>query len=215
MANIDHNFFNIDDEAAMKQNTIDSALSEGEEILVRMKPNKKVFVVESIFKGLPVALIWAAIDTFIIIMMAQSGFFNEMGPQVFLVIGFFALHLIPVWMFVANIVKRVGGYKNVEYALTDRRVIVRSGLIGIDLRFFYYSEIETVNVKVGILDRIFKVGDLYLTSHQQTVVMDDIRNPYQYASKIQEIVRDLKADMQFPNDLRPEENHGYNTKYRK
>jgi len=62
---------------------------------------------------------------------------------------------------------------------------------------------------------MFKVGDLYITTVNQNAVLEDIHSPYQYADKIQEIVRDLKADMEFPNDLRPEENHGYNTKYKK
>ena len=107
------------------------------------------------------------------------------------------------------------GYKNLSYAFTDKRIIVRSGIVGIDFKYIYYTDINTVDVSVGILDRLFKVGDIKITSNLQTAVLDDVISPYQYADKIQTIVRDLKADMLYPHDLRPEENNGYRTKYTK
>ena len=64
-----------------------------------------------------------------------------------------------------------------------------------------------------MLDRIFKVGDLYIQTASQVGKIENIKAPYHYSSKIQKIVQDIKTDINFPNDLRPSENHGYNTKY--
>ena len=161
------------------------------------------------------ALLWGGIDAFIIITLIATNAFAEMGTTVGFIFAFFAFHLLPVWLYVAQVVKRVMGYKNLSYAFTDKRIIVRSGVVGIDFKFIYYTDIDSVNVKVGILDRIFKVGDIYVKSSTQTAVLDDVKAPYKYGDKIQEIVRDLKADMLYPNDLRPAENNGYNTKYTK
>lgn len=212
MATIDKDYFNVNEN--IKQNKIKDILSEEEEILVELRPERKVYIAESILKGLPLALLWGGIDAFIIYMIISTGM-TGVFPIVGFIIVFFAIHLIPVWLYVAQVVKRVAGYKNISYAFTDKRIIIRSGLVGIDFKYIYYTDINTVQVSVGILDRLFKVGDIKITSNLQTAVLDDVTSPYQYADKIQTIVRDLKADMLYPNDLRPEENHGYNTKYSK
>ena len=211
MSQIDKDYFNV--EESIKQNKVEDILGDGEEVLVSLKPNRKVYILESIFKGLPIVLLWGGIDAFALYMIISTGAFVESGMIWFIVL-FFALHLIPVWMYIARIVKVVAGYKNISYTFTDKRVIVRSGIIGIDFKYQYYSDIASVNVKVGIFDRLFKVGDVHIQGNTQHIVVEDINAPYIYADKIQKIVRDLKADMQFPNDLRPEENHGYNTRYK-
>lgn len=214
MAKIDNDYFQVDEN--IKQNEIKDILTEDEEVLLTLKPQRKVYLLEAIFKGLPIALLWGGFDAFFIIMMVNSGAFKEIPTaMIFILIGFFLIHLIPVWLYVGQIAKRIGGYKNISYAFTDKRIIVRSGLIGIDFKYLYYYDIASVEVKVGLFDRMFKVGDVYIRGKDQVAVLDDIAKPYAYASKIQDLVRDLKADMAFPNDLRPEENHGYNTKYKK
>lgn len=207
---VDKDYFNVDE--GIKKNEISDILNEGEEILVDLVPDKKDYTLEAIFKGLPFALLWGGFDAFFIIMMLRSGAF-EGGMILAIIIPFFALHLIPVWLYVGKVIKRVAGYKNVRYAFTNQRIIIRDGLIGIDYKYFYYHEINSVEVKVGIWDRMFKVGDLYIHSNVKQAVLEDIKNPYQYANKIQNLITDLKTDMYYPNDLRPNENHGYNTRY--
>ncbi|MCR5348626.1 MAG: PH domain-containing protein [Bacilli bacterium] len=215
MARIDSDFFKIDDNAAIKVNAVEDVLTEDEEVLLRLTPDRRDYILESIFKGLPFVLLWVAFDVFAITMMVNSGAFAHMGAIIFLIIGFFALHLLPVWLYVAGIVRRIGGYKNVEYVFTDRRLIIRSGLVGIDFKFFYYSDITSVDVKVGLWDRMFKVGDIYVKSTTQAAVLEDVHNPYQYGAKIQELIQDIKTDISYPNALRPDENPGYGTKYNK
>ena len=210
---INQDYFKVDDNP-IKKNKIEDILTEDEEILQRLTPNRRVFILEAIFKGLPVALIWAGFDAFFIIMMIHSGVFQQQPFILPIIIVFFAFHLIPLWLYIANVVKKVGGYKNIEYVFTDKRIIIRSGIIGIDFKYFYYQDIASVIVKVGLFDRLFKVGDLHLASNGQAAVLDDIDHPYEYSAKIQKLVTDIRTDMAYPNDLRPEENHGYKTKYK-
>jgi len=209
---IDENYFKTDN--PMKQNKVEDILSEDEQILQRLSPNKKVFILEAIFKGLPVALLWGAFDAFFIIMMINAHAFDDNLPLLIGVIAFFAFHLLPLWMYIVSVVRNIAGFKNIEYVFTNQRIIVRSGLIGIDFKNIYYTSIEGINCKVGIFDRMFKVGDLYIKAHNQSVVLMDITTPYFYLEKLQKITVDIKADIQYPNDLRPNENHGYNTKYK-
>ncbi|MBO5528630.1 MAG: PH domain-containing protein [Bacilli bacterium] len=209
MPNIDENYFKPENN--IEQNTVEDVLNKDEKILVRLKPNKKVFILEALLGGLLFAILFAAFDTFVISMMLRSGMVN--GVMIAFLVVFFAIHLLPVWLYIANVVRKVGGYKNVEYCLTNERIILRSGLVGISFKSILYGEILSVNTKVGILDRIFKVGDIVIVNAAGQTTLDDIDKPYFYASKIQTIVRDLQSDIHYPNDLRPKENHGYKTTY--
>lgn len=42
----------------------------------------------------------------------------------------------------------------------------------------------------------------------------DVENPYEIYGKLQNIVLDIQTDIEFPNAYRPDENPGYNTKYK-
>lgn len=198
----------------MKQNAVEDILEKDEKILQRLKPNAKVIRLEAIFKGMPLALLWFSIDAIFIVTMFTTGAVEEAPWMIAFMVGFFALHLLPVWLYIANLIKKLAGYKNIEYVFTDKRIIIRSGLVGIDFKSIYYTSLESVNLKVGLFDRLFKVGDIYLKANTQTAVLEDIENPYVYLSKLQKIALDIKSDIYYPNDLRPSENHGYQTEYK-
>ena len=60
---------------------------------------------------------------------------------------------------------------------------------------------------------MLKVGDIYVRSTNEAVVLADIENPYILGNQLQQIVNDIKTDIHYPNALRPEDNQGYQTKY--
>ena len=210
--NINEDYFKTKE--PIKQNTIEDILEPNEKILQRLKPNKKVVLLESMFKGMPIALLWAAIDITVIVIMISSGAFVDEPGLIWFIIPFFAIHLLPLWIYIAGIVKAVLGVKNVEYVFTDKRIIIRSGIIGIDFKTIYYSDVQGINCRVGIFDRLFKVGDLYIKAYNQSAVLMNIEAPYFFLSKLQKITLDIKTDIEYPNDLRPRENHGYQTTYK-
>lgn len=84
-----------------------------------------------------------------------------------------------------------------------------------DYQTIYYKDIKNVNLKVGVVDKLLHVGDIHFTLNEgvsQSFL--DIENAYEIYPKLQKIVLDIQTDIEFPNDLRPDENHGYNTKYK-
>ena len=189
-------------------------LNKDEKLLWQGKPNKKAYILASIFGMFPFALIWLLFDGFAIYMVATNMEGMPKEALIFIIV-FFAFHLMPVWIWLSKIITASREYKNLEYAFTTKRIIIKSGIIGIDFQNIYYSEIESVNLKVGLVDKIFKVGDIYIKSTNNSKVLFDISDPYFIAQKLQEIVIDIKADIEFPNNLRPKENDGYNTVYTK
>ena len=129
-------------------------------------------------------------------------------------IVFFAFHLLPVWIWISNIVTAGRRQKNIEYIFTDRRIIIKSGLIGIDVNNIFYADIQSVNLKVGLVDKLLHVGDIYISGSAQAQVLWDIENPYEVTSRLQKIVNDIKTDIYFPNALRPDTNSGFDTQYK-
>lgn len=203
----------IPDNRDKDQTSIDAIIGDDEQVLWRGKPKKSAYIMNSVIKMLPVALIFLAFDSVFIGMIFSNGEYNI--PTMFKVVFcvFLAFHLIPVWIWVANAVTASRRHKNTEYAFTNKRVIVRSGVVGIDFKNVYYADVDSVNLKVGIVDKMLKVGDIYINGKSGAAVILDVENPYFLTQKLQKIVVDIKTDVLFPNDLRPETNRGYNTKY--
>lgn len=197
-----------------KQYSLDSLLTKDEQVLLKTKPNKKAFIVSKILFMLPFALLWIFFDSFMIYMMFANDIFSQIPTFVIVfIVIFFLLHLLPFWLWLANTLTAWAQYKNIEYVLTDKRIIVKSGLI-VDVKNIYYSEVESVNVKVGLVDNMFKVGDIYIKSKLSATAIMDIDKPYIVMNQIQQIVNNIKTDMAYPNALRPKVNKGYETKYK-
>lgn len=213
MGRIDENYFKPDKTTI---NSISDLLDKDndETILWRGKPKRSAYILNEILKMFPIAFIWILIDGFIIFMVCMSGEGFDSFMIIFFIV-FFLIHLTPVWIWLSSVITASRRHKNLEYAFTDKRIIIKSGIIGIDFKSIYYSDIASVNLKVGIIDRMLHVGDIYINSHAGAAVLFDLENPYFISEKLQKIVLDIKTDIIFPNNLRPENNDGYNTKYRK
>ncbi|MBO8428011.1 MAG: PH domain-containing protein [Firmicutes bacterium] len=213
MKKIDENYFIEPNNIKEDANTIDSVLQADEDVLWRGKPNKKSFILSNILKGSIIAFIFLIFDiSFITILFTNL----ESVPTaliIFLCI-FFAFHLIPFWIWISSVITIFKRWKNEEYAFTSQRIIIKKGFIGSQIQSIYYSSLTSVNLKIGVIEKLYKVGDIYIVSSQGKTVMDDIDNAYFLSSRLQKIAHDIKTDIIFPNDLRPKTNKGYKTEYK-
>lgn len=191
-----------------------SMVGMDETVLYEGRPDKKCFIFESIFNPLlPFAIIWAVFD---------AGFLGvAIGGMNFIMIPFMLFHLMPVWIYLAGVIFSFRRYRNTYYIVTDHAVYISSGVFTMNLETKTFAELSRVNLHRGIFDQMFHVGDVQLTTNQFTrkgipAVMginsiSDYSKVFQLVKKLQ---KDIYADTMYPNDLRPEENHGYRTKYR-
>ena len=197
-------------------NELKSMVGRDETIMYEGKPDKKCFIFESIFNPLmPFAIIWMILDMgFIGINMHMSGLNLVLIP-------FMLFHMMPVWIYLAGVIFTFRKYKNTYYIVTDHAVYISSGIFTMNLNVKTFTELSRVNIHRGIFDQMFNVGDMQITTNQFTknnmpVVMginsiSNYREVYQIVKKLQ---KDMYADVMYPNDLRPKENHGYHTKYK-
>lgn len=196
-------------------------LAEGEQVLWSAKPKRSAFIINNIVRMMPVALIWLLFDSFIIYVFISTGKIKEM---VLPIIIFFAFHLLPVWIWLGNILTASKKWKNTKYYVTDKRIIIQTGIIGASYDTIYYKDIKNVSLKIGVIDKLLKVGDIYIDTGNTTLTNSgtkklymtilDIEKPYDVYTRLQKIVLDIQSDIEFPNAYRPNENPGYKTKYK-
>lgn len=195
----------------------ENPLVAGETLIWSKKPKKSAYIINKIITMMPFALLWLAFDSFFIFSMVKTGEITEM---LFFIIPFFALHLMPVWIWLGNAISANRKWKNTKYYVTDKRIIIQNGFIGENYQTIYYKDIQNIDLRVGIIDKMLNVGDIYfdLSYHSSnnksvTTAFLDIENAVEIYGKLQKVVMDIQTDIEYPNALRPNENPGYNTKY--
>ena len=206
---------------------LEAAVGGSETILWRGKPNKKCFVLEGIFNPLlPFALLWGAIDFgFISLVMNQGG--EDAKTMAGFMIPFFAIHLMPVWMYIGGVISVILRYRNTEYIITNLGVYISGGVFSYSYEMKPFAELSHIAMNRGIFDQFLGVGDVELSTAQTDFTnhrsrsknamfsICDIEDYQRVYQMVKEMQTDIYSDTMYPNDLRPEETHGYNTKYTK
>lgn len=160
----------------MKDLDLRTLIGPNERIVWTGSPDKRCFVLESIFNPLLFfALLWAAFDLFALSGMIQSAMpdpeldqvspdYNKLLPGL-LFIGF---HLMPVWMYLGGIIAAVVNHKKYQYAFTDQAVYIVRGGLGDSLIRLSYDKIEYIDFKRGVFDKMLGVGDIVFHPYHDT-----------------------------------------------
>ena len=99
---------------------VENMLSAGEQIILREKPKRNAYILAQVFKMMPFALLWIVFDGAFIGLMIGFELFKSMpAPLIVFLIVFFAFHLLPVWIWISNIVTAGRRQKNIEYIIHD------------------------------------------------------------------------------------------------
>ena len=207
----------------MYKSDLEAMVGMNESILWRGKPDKKCFILESIFNPmLPFALIWAIIDLSVI------GFtFGVSGGMLMFIVPFMLLHLMPVWIYIGGVIMSFRKHRNTEYIITDKGIYISGGIFAYRYEMKPFTDLSHINIHRGIFDQWLGVGDVVTvcshtgysssSSHSHSshgLTICDIPDYQQVFAMVKQLQTDIYADTQYPNDLRPGENHGYQTQYR-
>ncbi len=124
-------------------NNFEHLLDEGEEIIKEIKPLKKPTNLGS-WICVAVLAFFAIVFTVIPFLVND---FNEFAPM----LGIAGMCLIPA---VIGAILTPIAYKKYLYCITNKKVIIRSGIIGIDYRVIELDSITTVDVITGLSDKL-------------------------------------------------------------
>lgn len=206
-------------------------LDDNEKVLKRYKPNKFLYALGPLRN--PIIVVFMVIWTVMVVgflsqFIGIGEAFNEGVPGIFgggfdlFSIMPFVFLLVPLFFFVIGPIYRLLQSMKVEYIITDKRVYIISGLIGTDVKSLEYREIDKLNVNVGLFEKLTNTGTVQLTPDRQYSRGDStytesgeklvgIDEPYEVYKLIKKNMLDVVTDQQYPNDLRPKTNKGYNT----
>lgn len=206
-------------------------MAQGERIMWKGKPKFSCFILETIFNPmLFFALVWGAFDLFAISTMMGSDV--EQGMFIGAIL-FFAIHLMPVWIYLGGVITSVIRYKNTEYIVTERGIYVSGGVISKNNEMKPFTDLSHITIHRGVFDSILGVGDVisvcghggynastsspYMNSRHNHghsgINICDIADYQEVFALIKTLQTDIYADTMYPNAMRPEDNPGYNTKY--
>lgn len=130
------------------ENLFERVLDEDEKLIKVYKPNKCKFLFSNILLMSLVLLVFASIGV-LAVLFPEEGVASE-PIYVLIPIGIYVFLLGLYIVFLAIY------YKNVVYAYTNKRIIIRSGIFGVDFKSLDMAMIGAVNVYVSLIDKILK-----------------------------------------------------------
>ncbi len=198
---------------------LEAMVSPGETIYWRGKPDKKCFILESIFNPMLLfALVWLGFDAVFIVAALTTE-----GGSAMLV--FLLIHLMPVWMYIGGVLGSVRKHRNTEYIITDRGIYISGGTFTKNYEMKPFTDLSHINIHRGLFDQMLGVGDVitvcsHITyngndshGHAHSMNLCDLSDYQEVFSLVSRLQTDIYSDTMYPNDKRPDTNSGYQTKY--
>lgn len=200
-------------------NEISKILHDDERVLWEGRPQKSPYVVDTIIATMPGVVLAAFLTPFLYSFL--SGPFQW---EALLVLSPFSLMAL-VLLFGAPIY-RILLYPHLRYAVTDKRFVLQKGVVGRDFDSVNHDKIENASVNVGVVDKLFgkNSGTVLVYTNRITSAgkhgsksapfkLVHVTDPYEVFENLKDVSLDVRADIEFPNAIRPEENKGYGTEY--
>ena len=194
-----------------------SLLDPSEKILWQGKPSFLPFMAKSLFMVVPIGLV------FLLIVRAMPIEAGDTIRTLLKAAGLFLILVAPILNFIA--------FFQTRYAITNRRVLIQGGQIYVlpNILSTDFDQITNAGVSQGKSDIILgmKTGNIYFYTHTPNryimvnnrrvpdpYILSSIPNPYEVFKFFKTTEFDVKTDMKFPNQYRPNTNPGSLTKYK-
>jgi len=204
---------------------ISEVLDKNERILWQGKPAFLPFAFGRLFKAF-LALFMLAGAIFYIFYTAM--YINHWPTTdtitlIVFTLGIFSPLLLVLLFFVVAGFIRAFVWKVTEYAVTDKRIILKSGIIGREFRMIDFDKVSNIEVHVDFVDKLFRknTGSLYIYGNfsnlplNKPYLVEHVMDPYNIFKGVKKVSFDVKTDIEFPNQYRPKKNPGYRTEYGK
>jgi len=143
-------------------------LSDGEHVEFELRPHWRALVV-------PVTVTIAVIIGLIVLLNYWKDWFSDsdavdsVGTWVFVIGGIFLFAVFAVRPFLYWI--------TTQYVFTDRRIIIRSGLIAREGKDMPLSKVNNVSFSVSVFGRLLNYGTLEIDSaSDESLIIDDVPN---------------------------------------
>lgn len=172
-----------------------SVILDKDEIIEKaFKPNKKKVFASNVIITL-FSCFWILIPCIIgVFVPDEEGF--TLPPIAILIVGICILVIIAISLIFCAIY-----YKNTFYAYSNKRVIIKTGILGVDYKSLDLNMIGAFNVNVGLLDKLLRTNTGTITFGSPAMAgqngaliytLSSVNSPYELYKEIKENISDLK-----------------------
>ena len=155
---------------------IDSTLINGEQVILSPAVHRIVYIKPFIFLGV-VSIIFLlagcidrAADTLLALGLCELG----------------TLLIAAIWYVYDRLY-----YTRVEMAVTNKRVVAKTGIISVHSEELQWNKIESIEIRQGVFGRWLNYGDIYFSGTGTSFVrFGDVRDPWNVKAKSAEILSD-------------------------
>ena len=170
--------------------SLEYQIGPNEHILWFGTKNKKVSVFEAIFNPmLPFALLWGLVDFTFIAMASSATKYDSSDTgrsMIGFFISFFALHLMPVWLYLGGVLTSALRAKNTNYVVTDQAVYIETGVLNTTTERIAYQQVISAGTAQSFFDKRALTGDVVLKL-DEIMYSGKRRTPHQRQIKIENI----------------------------
>jgi uncharacterized membrane protein YdbT with pleckstrin-like domain len=170
----------------------DDIIEKDEQIIKVYKPNKRKYA-----WSLALSLFFLLLFTCLPILLGIIGVVEHNGAVAGIAV--LVIAIIGVLLILITVLLAVLYYKNKYYCYTDTRVIIRSGIFGIDYSSLEFRSLTATLVNVSLLDKILggKTGTITFGSASSQITgggQNGKLNPYvfRHIEKPYEVMKEIK-----------------------
>lgn len=158
---------------------IQAMLAPNETIELVTRPNKvRWLIIDNVVKTITLLFFGAIFFTvglliLLGVIIPVDSEATKMPAIMFMVFGG-----IPILLAVWGLISRFARYKNIAYIVTDNRLIIRSGLLGVDYQEIRRDSILSINVNVTPFDKMMKpnTGTLIFGTASNPIIVNTQNN---------------------------------------
>lgn len=191
-----------------------SQISEKETIIWEGRPLKKAMLFQAIFGMLPICVIWILFASLFIGVTFIGG--APLSILIF-IIPFFAVWLTPVWVWLSQIIGAGIAYEKTYYIVTNKRILLMHGaVLSREFENLYFQNVGDIHLRIGFIDHLCHTGTIIINvrGHEYaTHTIANLEDAETVFQNMQKCIFDMASDVYYPNEMRPTENHGYQTEY--
>ncbi|GEM_PF-3496944 len=137
----------------MSEELLPISLRSGERVLWSESPKKAPFIMKSLIFTL-VGLFLALPATAVLLEIAGAPLLLLVFPGLIAIIGYLIAIIPPL--------RNILSLRRIKYIVTNERIVILGGALGLSVRTIEFPEIEAVVVRKGFWDKRFGTSTLYL-----------------------------------------------------
>ncbi|AEG17333.1 PH domain-containing protein [Methanobacterium paludis] len=160
-----------------------------ERVLFETKPQFIVSVKPALIKFVILLIVLYFFNSAVALTTSLQDYLVSM-VQIPLVEAVTILLLLIVLVLILWILWDILSWRSRRYLITDKKVIVQSGILRKEKVYMHYDKIQDISVSQSVMERIFRSGDIQIFGgHERTMLLlEDTPNPEKVETMINRLI---------------------------